>query len=62
MINPKPFRTVDEQVAILEARGVLVHDESAAAEFLLRENYSTSTSSCSVSSVVSSGTGRVLSL
>lgn len=39
MINPKPFRTVDEQVAILEARGVLVHDESAAAEFLLRENY-----------------------
>lgn len=37
--NPKPFKTVDEQVEILISRGLEVSDRDAAAAFLLRENY-----------------------
>lgn len=37
--NPKPFKTVEEQVGILESRGVHFSDKEDAARFLLRENY-----------------------
>lgn len=39
MRNPKPFKTVDEQIDLLESRGLAVLDRDAAAAFLLRENY-----------------------
>lgn len=35
----KPFRTVEEQVAILKSRGISFADEKQAEAFLLRENY-----------------------
>lgn len=35
----KPFRTVEEQVAILKSRGISFVDEKQAEAFLLRENY-----------------------
>lgn len=37
--NPKPFKTVDEQVEILESRGITFVDKEDAAKFLLKENY-----------------------
>lgn len=37
--DSKPFRTVEQQIAILESRGVSFQDEGYAASFLLRENY-----------------------
>lgn len=37
--NPKPFKTVDEQVGLLVSRGLAVPDCASAAAFLLRENY-----------------------
>lgn len=39
MGDSKPFRTVEQQIAILESRGVSFQDEGYAASFLLRENY-----------------------
>lgn len=35
----KPFRTVEDQVAILKSRGIVFADEEEAEAFLLRENY-----------------------
>ena len=35
----KDFKTLDEQIAILESRGLKIPDKSAAKEFLLRNNY-----------------------
>lgn len=35
----KPFKTVDEQLKLLESRGVLVSDRARAKRFLLTENY-----------------------
>ncbi len=40
-VDPKPFSTVEEQVAKLKFRGVGFADEDYAAAFLLRENYYT---------------------
>ena len=37
--NPKPFKTIDEQVEILRSRGLGISDQNRAAAFLLRENY-----------------------
>lgn len=37
--NPKPFKTVEEQVALLETRGVLFSDKPRAEAFLLKQNY-----------------------
>ena len=37
--NPKPFRTIEEQIAILESRGVVFSDKEEAARFLLSQNY-----------------------
>lgn len=37
--NPKPFKTIDEQVEILRSRGLSISDQNRAAAFLLRENY-----------------------
>ena len=37
--NPKPFRTVEEQIAILESRGVVFSGKEEAARFLLSQNY-----------------------
>ncbi len=39
MGDSKPFRTVEQQIAILKSRGVSFQDEGYAASFLLRENY-----------------------
>ena len=39
MGDAKPFRTVEQQIAILKSRGVSFQDEGYAASFLLRENY-----------------------
>ncbi|HPE14477.1 MAG TPA: Abi family protein [Bacilli bacterium] len=39
MGNPKVFKTLDEQVNILEEKGLVVKDEEYAKEVLLRENY-----------------------
>lgn len=38
MVN-KGFKTLDEQIAILERRGLRIPDKPAAKEFLLRNNY-----------------------
>jgi abortive infection bacteriophage resistance protein len=35
----KGFKTLDEQIAILDSRGLKIPDKSAAKEFLLRNNY-----------------------
>ena len=35
----KPFRSVDDQVAILKRRGLQIEDDAAAAHFLLFNNY-----------------------
>lgn len=37
--NPKPFTSVEDQIALLKQRGVTFSDEQAAASFLLRDNY-----------------------
>lgn len=37
--NPKPFKTIEEQIKILKSRGVNFPDADAAEKFLLRENY-----------------------
>lgn len=39
MKNPKPFKTVEEQIAILESRGIHFSNKKDAARFLLKENY-----------------------
>ena len=38
-MKSKIFRTIDEQIEILESRGLIVEDEDRAREILLRENY-----------------------
>ena len=38
-IMPKDFKTIDEQLAILEERGLTVDDEKAAKDFLKYNNY-----------------------
>ena len=38
-MRPKPFKTVDEQIELLERRGVVFDDKERAARFLLREGY-----------------------
>lgn len=35
----KGFKTLDDQIAILESRGLRIPDKTAAKEFLLRNNY-----------------------
>lgn len=35
----KVFQTIEEQIAILESRGLTIVDKSAAQEFLIRNNY-----------------------
>lgn len=39
MSSSKVFKTIDEQVEILRAKGLLVEDEQFAKDVLLRENY-----------------------
>lgn len=39
MEQSKPFLTIDEQISLLEGRGVVFHDRDAAARFLLAYNY-----------------------
>ena len=38
-MKSKIFKTIDEQIEILESRGLIVEDEDRAREILLRENY-----------------------
>ena len=38
-VNPKPFKTVEEQVRILESRGLVFENGDSAAAFLLKESY-----------------------
>ena len=35
----KPFKTIDEQIAILKQRGLLIPDENRARRYLLENNY-----------------------
>ena len=35
----KPFKTIEEQIEILESRGLTIEDKSAAEQFLLENNY-----------------------
>lgn len=35
----KPFKTIDEQIAILENRGLIIDDEEVAKKFLSNLNY-----------------------
>lgn len=35
----KPFRSADDQIELLESRGIVFGDKTRAAQFLLRENY-----------------------
>ena len=35
----KEFKTIEEQLEILRSRGLTIGDESAAKDFLLRNNY-----------------------
>lgn len=35
----KPFKKIEEQIEILESRGIVFSDKDIAARFLLRENY-----------------------
>jgi len=37
--NPKPFTSVENQIALLKRRGITFADERAAASFLLRNSY-----------------------
>lgn len=39
MQQPKPFTTIDQQLDILESRGVIVDNREEAGKFLLSENY-----------------------
>lgn len=39
MRQPKPFRTIDQQLDILESRGVIIENREEAGRFLLSENY-----------------------
>lgn len=38
-MEAKPFKSVDDQIELLESRGVVFKDKQRAARFLLRENY-----------------------
>ena len=38
-MSKKIFKTIDEQIDILQARGLVVEDEDQAREVLFRENY-----------------------
>jgi len=33
------FRSIEEQIEILKSRGLVIEDESAAKDFLIRNNY-----------------------
>lgn len=39
MSDCKPFKTIDEQIALLKSRGIVFIDEKEAASFLLNESY-----------------------
>ena len=39
MARVKQFKTIDEQIEILESRGLIVEDYDRTREILLRENY-----------------------
>ena len=38
-MTDKSFQTLDEQIAILRSRGLVIEDEDATKEFLLLNNY-----------------------
>ena len=35
-MNPKPFKTIDQQISILKSRGLLIQNEEAAKNNLRR--------------------------
>lgn len=35
----KEFKTIDEQIALLQSRGLIISDKEQASEFLLFNNY-----------------------
>ena len=38
-MNNKQFKTLDEQIAIMEHKGMMINNKDQAKEVLLRENY-----------------------
>ena len=38
-MSDKGFKTIDEQLEILRTRGLTIHDDQKAKEFLLYNNY-----------------------
>ena len=39
MPDSKPFKTIEEQIAILESRGLIIDSRETARRFLTRNNY-----------------------